>query len=377
MEYDNERYRNIVSTKKEEVTSPKVNSDLHHLMDLSSLPSFILQWIEHNSNDIITICDEKGNLIYVSKTVEDVLGYQPSELMGTSYYDKISEDDLSNIRKYFDKDSDELQLFMFHMRTKDSKLVWLQSSTGRVSDPESNRTFLVSILKDITEKKEAEELMIRSEKMSVAGQLAAGIAHEIRNPLTSLKGFLQLLQAGVNHKKEYYKIMVDEIEKMETITSELLYISKPLTEYKQEESLQQMLDDVVALLKPQAKLRNIIIRYDVASNITIYCDRSQIKQVFINLIKNAIEAMENGGEIKVTATKEDKTIAVDVVDEGPGVPEEIIHKLGEPFFTTKQDGTGLGLMITQQILERHDGKLEIMRNEKKGSTFRIELPIQH
>ncbi len=136
-------------------------------------------------------------------------------------------------------------------------------------------------------------------KMSVAGQLAAGIAHEIRNPLTSLKGFLQLLQAGVNRKEEYYQIMVDEIEKMEAITSELLFISKPMTDNKDWENLPELIDDVITLLHPQAKLKNITIVQEGEDRLRLNCDRSQIKQVFINILKNAIEAMDNPGHIKV------------------------------------------------------------------------------
>lgn len=217
--------------------------------------------------------------------------------------------------------------------------------------------------------------MIRSEKMSVAGQLAAGIAHEIRNPLTSLKGFLQLLQAGVSREDAYHNIMVDEIEKMENITSELLFISKPMTDHKEMVKLPEMVEDVVTLLQPEAKLKNIEIKMKQISSQNVNCDRSQIKQVFINILKNAIEAMDAPGCIKISSQLQKQGMAIDISDEGPGIPEEIIHKLGEPFFTTKQNGTGLGLMITRQILERHEGKLEILQNEETGSTFKVILPF--
>ncbi len=182
------------------------------------------------------------------------------------------------------------------------------------------------------------------------------------------------MQAGVNRKDEYYKIMVDEIEKMETITSELLFISKPLTDKKQKESVAKMLQDVIELLKPQAKLKKITFEWDPLQDVFIHCDRSQMKQVFINLIKNAIEAMDEGGTIQLFTYQTETNVVIDVVDQGPGVPEEIIHKLGEPFFTTKQNGTGLGLMITKQILDQHQACLKIVRNADKGSTFSAVLP---
>src|SRR5699024_838020 len=106
----------------------------------------------------------------------------------------------------------------------------------------------------------------------------------------------------------------------------------------------------------------------------IYCDRSQIKQVLINIIKNAIEATNKSGTIRIVKSVEHSDIAIDVIDEGPGIPDELIHKIGEPFFTTKQSGTGLGLMISKQILEQHGGRMDIMQNVEKGSLFRLILP---
>lgn len=240
--------------------------------------------------------------------------------------------------------------------------------------PKHNQEYFVALSRDITDKKEAEEIFVRSEKMSVAGQLAAGIAHEIRNPITSLKGFLQLLQTGIEGKAEYFRIMEEEIEKIQTITSELLFISKPLTNEIQNESIAELLNDICTLLGSQARLYDITIQLNFDNEMYINCDRSQIKQVFINIIKNAIEVMEEGGIIQVNVKDQHPFVAVDVIDEGSGIPDEIIDKINEPFFTTKKNGTGLGLMITNQILEKHLGKLEVFQNDTVGSTFRVLLP---
>ncbi|HAM80442.1 ATP-binding protein [Ornithinibacillus bavariensis] len=342
--------------------------------NLLRLPEFIIVWIENNSSDFFTVWDENGIGIFFSNAIERVLGYKPHELVGRSYLELFVDEDANYVRKEFVRESFKNQTFQLRLKNFDQKLIWCECKISKLVDPMNGNVYYVSTIRDMTEKKEVEEMMIRSEKMSIAGQLAAGIAHEIRNPLTSIKGFLQLLQAGVNRKDVYYKIMIDEIEKMETITSELLFISKPLTDNKQEESLSQMIKDVLELLRPQAKLKNITLDV-LGEEPSIYCDKSQIKQVFINIIKNAIEAMEEPGSITVTIRLEDDEVIIDIADEGPGIPEEVIHKLGEPFFTTKQHGTGLGLMITKQLLERHQANLEILQNEMKGSTFRIRLPL--
>lgn len=340
---------------------------------LSALPNLVLDWIDQNSYEFYSVWNEKGKGEYFSKAVENILGYKPEELIGISFLDLILPEDLIYIRKEFNKESFTNQTFNVHIVNIDQKYIWCECKIARLIEPNSGEVFYVGSVRDITDKKETEEMMIRSEKMSIAGQLAAGIAHEIRNPLTSIKGFLQLLQAGVNRKDVYYKIMIDEIEKMETITSELLFISKPLTDNKKQESILEMVHDVIELLRPQAKLKNIILDI-IGDDQFIFCDKSQIKQVLINIIKNAIEAMDEPGKITVTIVDLEGKVKIDISDEGPGIDEEVIHKLGEPFFTTKQQGTGLGLMITKQLLERHNAQLKILQNEVKGSTFRILFP---
>lgn len=359
----NDQNTTIINAKQEE----------NYFSDLESLPKFILQGIGMISNDIIIVGDRVGKVRFISKSVKSMLGYEVSDMLGTAWNETLLVEDVTYIRKNFSKKINKHQSFNINIRNLHGKYIWFDCTIVKVKS-DNNSFYYIATLKDITNKKEAEEMMVRSEKMSVAGQLAAGIAHEIRNPLTSMKGFLQLLQAGVERNEAYYKIMIDEINKIETITSELLFISKPLTDNKKKELVDQMVEDVVVLLRPQARLKNIDLKWEPTSNHSIYCDRSQIKQVLINLIKNAIEAMKESGTIKIELHETDAHIEINVVDEGPGIPEEIIHKLGEPFFTTKQSGTGLGLMITKQILAHHDGNMEVFQNKEKGSTFQIQLP---
>lgn len=370
---------NFFKEQSDENSNSYINNTINEqefFSDMSELPASMITWIENNSNELITVWDKFGKAVYISKSVERILGYSMTEFRGSSWYDKISAEDVQYIKKHFTSKGNVRQLFNINICNKYGKYIWAECAVTKIVDLENDTFLYISMLKDISDKKEAEEMMIRSEKMSVAGQLAAGIAHEIRNPLTSLKGFMQLLQAGVNRKEEYYKIMIDEIEKMETITSELLFISKPLTNNKKEETVEIMVHEIVALLLPQARLKNIDVQWESKDEHLVFCDRSQIKQVLINIVKNAIEAMETFGAIEIFVSKTDEEIEIAIIDDGPGIPKEIIHKLGEPFFTTKKSGTGLGLMITKQILEKHNGRLEIEQNMKAGSTFKIILPLR-
>jgi two-component system sporulation sensor kinase A len=353
------------------------NNEFHHktlikqTLSLKELPAYILDWWEEHCSETISIWDESGNLLFISKSIETILGFKKEELIGTHWAEFIPTE---NAEKYFSLpekiEKDLKPVFEVKLLDNHKKYVWCECKTDKIIDPQNLSVYYTAAIRDITDKKEVENMMVSYEKMSIAGQLAAGVAHEIRNPLTSLKGFLQLLQAGITQKEAYYKIMIDEIKKMEQITSELLYISKPLTDYRQEEDLSGMIKDIIELLIPQAKVKQIEIIDILQENIQLFCDRSQVKQVLINIVKNAIEAMEAPGRIKVKTMADGDITSIRVKDEGPGIDETIIHKLGEPFFTTKQNGTGLGLMVTKQILERHDGALKIYNNEK-GSTFEI------
>jgi len=370
----NEKVKQEIQEYKQSTSHSAMKTKEPVFSSFSTLPSQILDWIEYNNSGVILLWDIKGKAVFVSNTVTRIFGYEKSELNDAYWYDFISCEDVNYIKEKFKNDESNTLNFKVHLLNKNQKYILTEVSVAKIYDETSYQSYFVSSLNDISEKKGIEELMIRSEKMSIAGQLAAGVAHEVRNPLTSIKGFLQLLQAGINRNEEYYNIMIDEIEKIETITTELLYISKPITENRKMESLKDMIEDVVALLQSQASLKNINIDVSQSINEYISCDRSQIKQVLINLIKNAIEAMDNEGKICIQVQSDESYVKVNIIDEGKGVPEDVIHKLGEPFFTTKKNGTGLGLMITKQLLERHNASLNIERNKEKGSTFQMVFP---
>lgn len=363
----------VSDNKNKKNTSDKmmVNEYTH----LTSTQSFhkLFNWIEETAYDVYLILNESGELIYATKSIESLLGYNQYEIKGVYWKNLLNEEEANLLERKLHKQTNKKQSFKINIRHKNERYIWCEGIIGRELDYSSNDSYFLCTLKDISEKKEVEEMMIRSEKMSIAGQLAAGVAHEIRNPLTAIKGFLQLLQAGISKKEEYYKIMIDEIEKMESITSEMLFISKPLTDHQQKESVTQMVDDILILLRAQAKLKDVELLFQESKDSFIYCDKSQVKQVLLNIIKNAIEAMDAPGKIQINHTTTENYVKINIMDEGQGIPEEIIHKLDEPFFTTKENGTGLGLMITKQILKQHNAVMKISQNNHKGSTFQLRF----
>lgn len=234
------------------------------------------------------------------------------------------------------------------------------------------------IIRDITERKLAHEVMINSEKLSVAGQLAAGIAHEIRNPITAIKGFLQLMESGKSYKTEFFSVISAEINRIEIILSELLALAKPQLDKYCKKDIKGILQHVVALTKSQAILHDVHIQTSFSKDsLEVLCDENKLKQVFINFIKNAIEAMSciDGGMILVKSEiVGDQSVIIRIIDQGPGIPEDILKKIGEPFFTTKENGTGLGVMVSFEIVKQHDGEVQI-NSDSNGTTISITLPL--
>ena len=348
--------------------------DNRNLSNPLVLPESLRNWIDMNSNEVVAVWDEYGKLQFVTKSAEVLLGLKLEELEGRHWDQLVRKNDAALIQKgLLELETGGKFTAKLKFEHANGQIKWFVCTISK--QERHGRLYFVSILDHLENKKDIDDLYIRSEKLSVAGQLAAGIVHEIRNPLTSLKGFVQLMKAGIEAKNEYYNIMIEEIEKMEAMTTELLYISKPPKDNKIPEYINQMIEDVIVLLEPQAKQKNIKLCWKRGKDAKVYCNRSQIKQVLINLIKNAIEAIEEEGTVEVETTMLANWILIDIVDDGPGVPKNLIKRLGEPFFTTKENGTGLGLMVTKQLLEQHGSTLAIFHNETGGSTFRISMPL--
>ncbi|MEM5593731.1 ATP-binding protein [Niallia circulans] len=236
----------------------------------------------------------------------------------------------------------------------------------------------ITTLRDITENTLLEEQLRKSSTLNVVGELAAGIAHEIRNPMTALKGFIQLLEDGVASQENemYFSVIKTELTGIESIINEFLLLAKPQAVQYVKRDIRQIMNDTIELLYAQAVLQNVqIIKMFTEDMPTIYCEPNQLKQVFINIIKNAIEALEDGGEIAVSIEYKQDYFHIAIRDNGRGMGMEILARIGEPFYTTKEKGTGLGLLVSYQIIEEHQGKVTVESEPGVGTTFHLVLPV--
>jgi Signal transduction histidine kinase len=239
----------------------------------------------------------------------------------------------------------------------------------------SRRAYMQSISEIERSRKEMAIGTQQSEKLTMAGTLAAAIAHEIRNPITILRGFVQLNKTA---SPAHTDIMLAELDRINGIVNELLVLAKPQEgEYARKE-LRPLLESVYTLVNPQAILHNVqLIDYypQQLQQIEVECVENKLKQVFINVIKNAIEAMPSGGEIKVTVSTDEEWVSIELSDDGPGIPQELLNVIGQPFISTKEKGTGLGLMVCQTILEDHGGTMHLQNQISGGALVTIKLPF--
>jgi PAS domain S-box-containing protein len=329
-----------------------------------------------NNPDAICCFDPEGNFVSANPAAEIMTGYTKNELLQLSYIRLFKPEQRAEAWHFFEKTkAGKSQIFESTIMKKNGTYVeWTCKNVPIIINEQITGVFMIS--RDITEQKETEELLKKSDKLSVVGQLAAGVAHEIRNPLTSLKGFTQLLKTKYKEDDDYFEIMLSELNRIHFIVNEFMSVAKPRITQFQIKNLNKTISDVISLMNAQAIMNNVEIEMEQKELPDIRCDESQLKQVFINIIKNAVEAMPKGGKITIsTALQQPGFLIITFKDEGCGIPEDRIKQLGEPFYTTKEKGTGLGLMVCFKIIEAHGGNMRIKSKLNSGTSVEISLPL--
>jgi signal transduction histidine kinase len=263
----------------------------------------------------------------------------------------------------------------YRIKKKNGEVIWIYDFTSIIKDENGSITHYYGYILDITKHKKNEEALRRTERLNTVGELAAGVAHEIRNPLTTIKGFLSMIKSG-QISDWYASIMLSELDRIEQIINEFLILSKPHLKNFAYKDVRTLLQEILPLFESQAIMKNIQLCKEFDSGeLVIDCNEGQLKQVFINCMRNAIDALPNGGKVKITCCQEDDKVSIQFVDNGIGINEDVIEQIGKPFFTTKETGTGLGLMISFKIIEEHGGTYQIKSETGEGSSFIFRLPL--
>jgi two-component system, sporulation sensor kinase E len=336
------------------------------------------QLVEASPEAIIVYELHDQNWSFINQTGITLLGGTCEEdILSKAFITFIHPDDQDAVTNYLENIDDEKRTNTCEKRFVRLDGDIIHSEVTIIPFYYSEKPSVHIVIRDITEFKKTQEYIIQSEKLSLAGELAAGIAHEIRNPLTSLRGFTQLLNFKDDTSNPYIPIMLTEIDRINTIVSELLLLSKPKQEDFNKVNIMELIHSSVILMNAQANLHNIEIHLHIEiEKETTFINglENKLKQVFINLLKNAIEAMNDGGEITLTVKSTDNNLYIELKDQGCGIPPEYLEKIGQPFFTTKDQGTGLGLMVCNSIIESHKGHMYIQSELEIGTTITLEFP---
>ncbi|MBT2699216.1 PAS domain S-box protein [Bacillus sp. ISL-40] len=334
-----------------------------------------------DQSSIVAFTDAKGMITSVNDKFCEISKYNREEILGkdhnilnSGYH---SKDFFKNLWKTIG--SGNVWKGEIRNKAKDGTYYWVDTTIVPFINGQGKPYQYLAIRNDITERKKTEEVLHRQDKLAAVGQLAAGVAHEIRNPLTSMKGYAEFLQLDEKdpERMEFLSIILDEIERVNTIVEDFMVLAKPKAVELEEKNVVPVIKNVVSLLEFEARKKNVRLTFDCHhENIQIECDENRLKQVFLNFIKNGIEAMPNGGELHVKTIIHDNNVQISIQDTGVGISKEKLKKLGEPFYTTKKNGNGLGLMVSFKIIESHNGKVFVESEPNKGTTFNILLPAK-
>lgn len=343
----------------------------------------ILRSAVENTNEAFVTIDGDHRVIFFNKAAERIFGYDRHEVVGNDL-DVImapgcSRDHHDAVRQYI---KTRIPKRIGH----DTELVGTRKNGEKfpanisfsVSEVDG-KLYFTGIVTDLTETKALREQIAKSERLAALGQVVAEITHEIKNPLMMIGGFANQLRRQHSDEKTLSKlnIIAEEISRLEALLQELRQYYQPGVLKKEKIDIALLLGEIISLVSHDCKERNIIADFSSEGQpLFTEGDKDKLKQVFLNLAKNAIEAMESGGRLKLRSKQNNGFIETIIADEGCGIPECDREQIFSPFFTTKKHGTGLGLSISKSIVEAHDGSSFTLTSEEgKGTVFKILMPV--
>lgn len=317
----------------------------------------------------ILLIDKNAKIQWANQMIKDMVGM---DVVG-KYCEELWAD--CDISASHIKDEIETIILSTFLGQKDR---FFQITTAPVKGEDAEVHGYIRLIQDVTEMKKMEEQIMQSEKLASIGRLAAGIAHEIGNPLTSIFSYIQILREMEEDefKKESLQTIYFHINRISEILKQLSGFTKMPTVESKKCSINEIIETSINLIQYDKRAKNILIKKELSPTLPkIILDCNQISQVFVNLILNAIDAMPDGGTLTVRSLIKGEDIVIQFEDNGTGIPKEDLNRIFDPFYTTKEKGTGLGLAVSYNIIKKLNGTLNVESEIGKGTIFTIKLPL--
>ncbi len=361
--------------------------------ELKEANDFLMNLIE-SSVDGIIVTDMKGDILIFNKGAENLLGYQAEEVVGkmnirSIYQPGVAKEVMNKLRSPDSGGIGKLTSFSIFHKRKDGELIEGDLSASLIYDEKGNEIASVGIFKDLRERLKMErelrgiqQALLQSEKLAAMGRLTSQIAHELNNPIYGIMNTLELLKTEIPQESKRRKILelsLSETQRLSEMLRNMLSFSKPEEEKRRLIKMNELVDGILLVMEKQMREANIKVETTFDDEIPeVLASTNQMRQVFLNIFKNAKEAMPKGGTLFIRTGRGDHRILIHIRDTGIGIAEEIKDKIFEAFFTTKQKvkGVGLGLSVCYGIIKDHGGEIKVESEEGKGTTFTISLPIE-
>ena len=347
----------------------------------------LFEWVKLTEQELENIFESISDMVYfvtedyvvknINKAVSRRLGKPPEEIIGKKCYEVFHSTKEPWINCPHQKTVEQRKAFVEEVEDPNLGGTFITSSSP-IFDTAGEFIGTVNVLSDITELKNLRERVIKTERMAALGEVAARVAHEIRNPLVSLGGFARRLEKKLDgNLKEYADIVAKEVSRLEGILNEILSFVKETRLTKEVINSGRLLSDVVSLIQSELDEKGIQFIREDGESADLYIDPNRIKEALLNILRNAVQAVGGNGTISVRTFLQNDSCVFEIKDTGPGISETDMPFLFDPFFTTKEFGTGLGLAITHRIVEEHEGSITVESQPDTGSVFRVVLPIKH
>ncbi|AEG61607.1 PAS sensor protein [Desulforamulus ruminis DSM 2154] len=315
--------------------------------------------------------------IYINPYLHKVLGFFAEEWLGKPkiWMEYIFIEDKERVEEEFRNSVANKTDFVseYRMVHRNGQVVWVQEHAELLFDEEGKSYAIQGIMQDITERKRYENELIKLDRLNLIGEMAAGISHEVRNPMTTIRGFLQMLREKESRYKSYYDLMIEELDRANLIITEFLSIGRSKPTGLEVQNLNHIISSLIPLIKADAANQDKNLQIDISEIPDILLNENEIRQLILNLCRNGLEAMQqSGGYLTIRTYRDPNHLVLVVQDQGEGIKPEYLEKLGTPFFTTKDYGTGLGLGICYSIAARHNATISIDTGPK-GTTFYVKF----